>query len=420
MKKYKIFSYEYILVFLVIIVSARAIPFFSKTLWGLFIVFIVSFFFDKNRFKFSKKSIKVFLVLTLFVITYLIKYRLEFDPIFTVKYFLLVATARSIINILGFRLLNIYQVIIIKLVKISLVFYLLQILFKGLVINTIVTISHILFNTKNLIGGTKLYGSILIYTVNTGYDTILPRNAGFAWEPGPFSMFIVLAILFTFSTNNFKINKNIIILIIGLITTQSTTGFITFFIVLAIYAFQKNKSLIFIYLPIFLSVSIFLYTSLPFLQEKITNQIVYSQTDMEKTLLNYRIGISSSADRNISIGRFSGFMLNLLDFYKNPFIGFGGHYENTIAYKYNADIHSTTGLGNWLAQFGLIGMILMLYSLTKSLSLIGDYFNIRGKPFLILIFLSFFFGFNILDSVLFMSFILFYPFYNNKIIHREG
>ena len=72
-------------------------------------------------------------------------------------------------------------------------------------------------------------------TIKTEY-AYLPRNAGFCWEPGIFSVFLVLALFIRTSLlKKHLISFSSIILLIALLTTQSTTGYIAFFIYLLYY-----------------------------------------------------------------------------------------------------------------------------------------------------------------------------------------
>lgn len=73
------------------------------------------------------------------------------------------------------------------------------------------------------------------------------RNSGMFWEPGAFAGYLVLALLFLLANKNDRSVKKKTVLTIALLTTQSTTGYLAFFILIFIYVFQnkfiKNKHL---------------------------------------------------------------------------------------------------------------------------------------------------------------------------------
>ena len=67
------------------------------------------------------------------------------------------------------------------------------------------------------------------------------RNCGFTWEPGGFACFLILAIIINLASNKFKIrNKSLMILILSLITTFSTTGYMAFAFIMIWYLFNTE------------------------------------------------------------------------------------------------------------------------------------------------------------------------------------
>lgn len=78
-----------------------------------------------------------------------------------------------------------------------------------------------------------------LFSVVTKFDPSeyfigIPRNSGFCWEAGQFASMIVLALTFHLlrTKEKFYKNKSFWILLAGLITTFSTTGFVTFGVLL--------------------------------------------------------------------------------------------------------------------------------------------------------------------------------------------
>jgi hypothetical protein len=129
------------------------------------------------------------------------------------------------------------------------------------------------FRSKTLIFFTYMhnYGQEIV-------PGIMPRNCGAFWEPGMFAVFLNLALMINLFINHAVIfSRKNIVLILVIITTFSTTGFIVLFlIVLSKFFFQKDLIKIFLSFPIALSFFFFSYTyvwSADFMQEKIESNI---------------------------------------------------------------------------------------------------------------------------------------------------
>src|SRR5690606_563550 len=67
------------------------------------------------------------------------------------------------------------------------------------------------------------------------------RSSSIFWEPGAFSIYICLALYFELFVIKNKSLKRIIVLILSLITTFSTTGYIVFMFMIVIFLFKKQK-----------------------------------------------------------------------------------------------------------------------------------------------------------------------------------
>lgn len=93
----------------------------------------------------------------------------------------------------------------------------------------------------------------VLYLFHTTMINRTLRNAGIFWEPGAYQMFLNLSLLFVLEKNNFSLgftNKNkrrtlviCIILIVSIITTYSTIGYINLLVVMAIWYIKNNKEM---------------------------------------------------------------------------------------------------------------------------------------------------------------------------------
>ena len=86
--------------------------------------------------------------------------------------------------------------------------------------------------------------NILFYNFQTEY--LLPginmkRNCGPFWEPGMFAVYLSIALFFNLFTVHSKRRYCNIIFVLSLITTFSTSGYVSGLFILVLYAFQQKK-----------------------------------------------------------------------------------------------------------------------------------------------------------------------------------
>ncbi len=118
-----------------------------------------------------------------------------------------------------------------KYVNILVVVSIISVFFKGI---QLVSPSFILSITQS-VSLPERY--IITFFCTFGRDLGLEiRNYGPFWEPGGFSIFIVLAILFAISSSNTKKNNlKLFVLFVTLVTTGSTSAYISLLIILVCY-----------------------------------------------------------------------------------------------------------------------------------------------------------------------------------------
>lgn len=100
--------------------------------------------------------------------------------------------------------------------------------------------SAISFSLTSGTNGRSFY-NLFIY----GYMLNSSRNSGLFWEPGAYSTFLNFALFLILNDQSIKIDKKsfkIVILIVALITTFSTAGYVTFAICLSAFLFDNNIS----------------------------------------------------------------------------------------------------------------------------------------------------------------------------------
>lgn len=175
----------------------------------------------------------------------------------------------------------------------------------------------------------------IIYTMELGYKVEIPRNSGPFWEPGGFSVFLFIALTFNLIRDKKFFNKKNTIFLIALLTTQSTTAYLAFFIFVCIYILISYRSIYsFIMMPVLIFIFLNLYTNLNFMEEKVDKMYKESQ----------KAGTEKVYSRIVS-GK-----INMENFYSSPIFGIGRFFQ--VADDQNTGNNGTTLL---LAEFGAVG-----------------------------------------------------------------
>lgn len=214
--------------------------------------------------------------------------------------------------------------------------------------------------------------SIVIYTFSLGDG--LSRNSGMFWEPGAFAGILTLCLALNLNnlSNYWYTNKFFLIsIIIALLSTQSTTGYLVGFIIL-IFIFLKPKhfGISLVLLPLLISIGTYIYQSNEFLKDKIESQFEKSQTQ--------NVGEFSNS-------RFGSLVFDWHYIQKHPFIGNGldkqtrysDHQYLFIGEEGDA-IASGNSLSHYWASMGLffiIGYFVLIWKATVK----------KGKLFALLI-----------------------------------
>lgn len=129
-----------------------------------------------------------------------------------------------------------------------------------------------------------IYVSVNPIIYNFDYNFYKFRNNGPFWEPTVFASLLLIGQIFNFLLTKKLFNRTGLVFSIGILTTFSTTVFIAYFIFLLSY-FWLNRKIKTVYKLILLISSIvgglYLFSSLPFLEEKINTEMVEVNTNME-------------------------------------------------------------------------------------------------------------------------------------------
>tara|TARA_B100000963_G_C22612053_1_gene665359 strand:- start:54 stop:1298 length:1245 start_codon:yes stop_codon:yes gene_type:complete len=290
-----------------------------------------------------------------------------------------------------------YEKIVFFLAKISLLFYAWQ----------LIDISSIIsfFSLFDLNVGKSL--NAIFYTIHfRSIESGIAQNCGFCWEPGPFSCFLCLALVIYLLKNKFKLDKRVLVYSITMLSTFSSTGYVCLMIIFSWFVFMNNKRYFLLSLPFALFIMYLFFIQSSVLGDKILDQMTEAEVGFE-------FYAEYGAEKQTSIGRFNGFLLNLKDFENYPILGHGGNFDATFSELNNLNITSTSGLGNWLAQYGIVGFLFLLISFYRSSFLIVNIFENKGHIFLFFIFLTITFSFSLITKSIFVLF--FFCFYIDRV-----
>lgn len=162
------------------------------------------------------------------------------------------------------------------------------------------------------------------------------RNSGAFWEPGAYAVFLMIALIFNQIYEKDIWSKRNIVFIICLLTTLSTSGFLAFFIFLFYINFRAlNKNILYAFVfLLFIGSSFYLYQDIPFLAEKIEQNI-------------------NLADETTT-SRFGSAKADFESFRKSPIVGFGrAGAKNDFDNKFDITQHRNNGIFNLLSVYGL-------------------------------------------------------------------
>jgi hypothetical protein len=218
------------------------------------------------------------------------------------------------------------------------------------------------FEFNNFFGlneGVRIMSSSLLFNMNL---LIHPdRNCGFMWEPGAFAGVLTVTLYLNnyFITKNRKLNG--LILVLGIFSTVSTMGYLS----LALHLFAKikfeNKFLAVFVLVFSIVCLYYLSDELPFLRDKIVDQIVNMDSELENVARVNKMGYMAG------LTRFGSILIDWDVFVNNPLIGLGPDIFTTsqdIIYgEFDESVIRASGIMNFLLKFGLIGFFLFFYFL---------------------------------------------------------
>jgi hypothetical protein len=412
--------FEYLCVFVLIIYAGRANKFvepftFQDNLFGFLIPIVLSgILVLRWKVVFDKRFYLLILGFTIYFIAISLKYK-DIRPTYFLTFFFIFFIVYSVVKALSFDLFRIFERLLFFLAIISLCIWSIQLALGS------DTLFYLISNIKGIdlfsyVSGNGL--SALIYSVQPSYSSLLyatiPRNCGYAWEPGAFAVYLCLAIFINlfFIDSDKKGRTRLIVLIIALLSTQSTTGYLIFVIMILSYLLNKRLKIVILLLPLVI-ISLVYVTTLPFMSKKVIELID------ETKGIDQLVEESYGSEISFTPQRFTSFLIAFKDFQSNPILGVAGNIEETWTYKIQTNISTISGIGNLLQSFGLCGFFFFVILSYKTSVLFSNYFNYNGKFlfFLMILFISV--SYSILFIPLIMCFWMFQLFESKDYSRKE-
>jgi len=203
----------------------------------------------------------------------------------------------------------------------------------------------------------SIHYHIGLYNLRDEYDVegaVGIRNMGMFWEPGAFAGYLVLALFFMIrdSETNLLRSKFWIVIFGALLSTQSTTGYLSIIALTLLYVFRsgiaKNVAMKTVLFPIFILVFASLVT------------LLFSQTSFLGEKISAQIESASMLDDSSRINRFGNFLYDMQWIVERPVFGWSANPETRFAFDPEA-LDLASGQGNGLTGFavknGVLGVL---------------------------------------------------------------
>lgn len=335
----------------------------------------------------------------------------DFRPTIFLTYSFIFFVVYSAVKALKFDLFRIYETIIFYLAIFGLFMWLIQSALGGdTLFNYFSSIPSIIpFSNVTGNGLNAIFYSVQPSISSLLYQSTFPRNCGYAWEPGAYADYICLAIFINlfFNSSDSNSKKRFWVLVASLISTQSTSGYVIFVVIILYHYFNKKLHILIFLFPVIIAALIFL-SSLPFMRNKIVYEFNQGN-EMDAIVAN-----SITSEAGYAPGRALSFRVAYRNFRDNPLFGLGTHETESWTYKLGAKISQVSGIGFIIAQFGLVGFFFLIFFSIKSSFFFSKHFNYNGGILLFLIVILISISYTMILLPLVMSFWMFTMFENNN------
>lgn len=334
--------YNYLLVFILLVVSGNPFVNLKYSEMGLLIALLASAAFHRTL----KRGMVTAVPYILFLLAVFLLQAVVLDSEALLGPLRLIAKVLfgvAVMFILGPKFSQVLFRVVTVIAAISLPIYVFD-LFSGGIYHT---------SIGALFAQDKAVGSIFVYTFLPSFAPNYGRNSGMFWEPGAFAGVLALTMAL-----NHKIaflpgyRRSLIIIIAALATTMSTTGYVAFAGIVVLHqllagGYPVKKAVL---LGAFALLGYAAFTKVPFLAQKI-------ERDVARAHKTNKYGVNNT--------RFGSMMMDWYYIKKHPLIGNGykpetrwADHPKIIWIMSQQDIGASNGLTNYAACMGVPALII--------------------------------------------------------------
>lgn len=279
--------------------------------------------------------------------------------------------------ILGIRLFVAFEALVYRLTLISLPLFLLGLLVPQVfeLIHRLLSVAPAIFQVDAGWWNRTSKDSLMVYTF---WLDRMHQNHGFMWEPTAFASVLLPALVIRMAVNRFKIDRHVTVLLLGLMSTFSTTGFIAGMLYLPLYWWSNSKRNGKVLILVVASILLPVIAMQDFVADKVVAEFERGDQALPR--------VGGSAGTAYGNSRLSSFIWDMRDFVHNPILGIGYFSENR--YSGENPGNSVNDVSDTLVRFGLINTIMFLVMYCVSFIKFSRAYSARGWPVIILMLLT--------------------------------
>ncbi len=415
--------FDYFYLFVVVIYAAMAVPATKSMMrpeggliayaipWILTLVIVL-----KHRVQFQTMKLAIIVAVYIF---WVMLQTLKYGIFYTGSMIFLgnILIAYILIKVYDVRMFFLYEKVVTFMAALSIFFWLLQVLIPGPFTAFMMSTSISDFPAGGTITANNILFSLSGHLRGLIEGHSIPRNAGFSWEPGRYASMLIFALFFNVIRKKFDVlnNKPFWILVAALLTTQSTTGYACFLIIIFMIVFNKDAKVAtfatpFIVLPIVGGMFF-----LPFMADKVAN-IWFNQESLDaiQIQVDYHESINNFYGIKIVPQRFDSIAYQFMNVTDSPLLGYGLDPINSYVQREISPLISPTGgIIRQFSQFGVLIGILCYFSLYKSSVWFSKFFGYKGEWWLFSLFTLLSVSYSFWIVPIFMSLWMF-PLFHSK------
>ncbi len=413
-KQDKIRTFEYFYFFVMVLYMAqidsntsRMIGTLSPPYFPFFLPIILTIvLLDRNKVRFNdKRLIKITLTFAIWTILLFAHKRTYGSDQYSYYFFLFysIIIAYIHIQVFGRKICTLYEHIMVRLCLISLILWGIAVLYPG-------SASFFRNFPETATGRNVLYVFKWLDSTIREQDIVnngILRNAGCSWEPGRFAIMVLLALYCNLTRCGIKFKGNIsgVILLLAMISTQSTTGYVGTIVLYSFFALKKFDLKYILAFCIFVVPISYQFLQLNFMQEKIEEQL-----DIDDDLIrinksmDYVNKVKESNEYTGSLARFPSMYFEIINIEHDPILGYGKNVgKSYFSQRISGNYLLTGGLLKIFGQYGIpLGLILYLILLQSSRAL-GRELNVRKSALFVIMLISLT-SYSFFTSPIFMAF----------------